>query len=80
MERLISTTLLIAVAFTALAFGTVEAWSVVIFELLVVVMLLFWTVKSLADRRLEISVPGAALPLAQVFAHLPVALLERMKA
>jgi O-antigen ligase len=63
MDRAIQITLLVAIAFTALAFGTVEAWSVAIFELLVVVIMLMWVVKSLAERRLEINVPKTALPI-----------------
>jgi O-antigen ligase len=63
MDRAIRVTLLITIAFTALAFGTVEAWSVAIFELLVVVIMLLWVVKSLAERRLEINIPKTALPI-----------------
>jgi O-antigen ligase len=63
MDRAIRTTLLTTIAFTALAFGTVEAWSVAIFELLVVLIMALWLVKSLAERRLEINIPKTALPI-----------------
>jgi O-antigen ligase len=63
MDRAIRITLLITIAFTAMVFGTVEAWSVAIFELLVVLIMLLWVVKSLAERRLEISIPKTALPI-----------------
>ena len=55
--------LMFAVAFTALALGTVEAWSVALFELIVVVLLLLWAAKSIVDKRLEVCFPHAALPL-----------------
>jgi len=55
--------LMTAVAFTALALGTVEAWSVAIFELIVLLLLLLWATKAIVDKRLEINFPSAALPL-----------------
>ena len=54
---------LTAIVFTTLALGTVEAWSVAIFELMVVVLMLLWTAKAILEKRLEIKVPPAALPL-----------------
>src|SRR6185369_5734884 len=54
--------LMTAVAFTALALGTVEAWSVAIFELIVLLLLLLWATKAIVDKRLEINFPSAALP------------------
>jgi O-antigen ligase len=53
-----------AIAFTALALGTVEAWSVAIFEIIVLMLLLLWATKAIVDKRLEINFPAAALPLA----------------
>lgn len=52
-----------AVAFTALALGTVEAWSVAIFELVTLILLLLWMVKAIVDKRIEINFPKAAFPL-----------------
>lgn len=52
------------VAFTTLALGTVEAWSVALFELTVLVLILLWTAKAVFDKRLEIKLSPAALPLA----------------
>src|SRR4030095_6356776 len=55
--------LLAAVVFTTLALGTVEAWSVALFELMVVVLMLLWTAKAILEKRLEIRIPPASLPL-----------------
>ena len=55
--------LLAAVVFTTLALGTVEAWSVAIFELIIVVLMLLWAAKVIVEKRIEIRIPPAALPL-----------------
>jgi O-antigen ligase len=65
--------LMFAVAFTALALGTVEAWSVAIFELIILILLLLWTAKAIVDKRIEINFPDAAFPLA---AFLLLALIQ----
>lgn len=62
-DRAIGGGLMTAIAFTALALGTVEAWSVALFELIVVLLLLLWAAKPIVDKRLEITFPAAALPL-----------------
>jgi hypothetical protein len=62
-EILIRGGLMFALAFTALALGTVEAWSVALFELIVVFLLLLWAAKAIVDKRLEINFPAASLPL-----------------
>ncbi|HEX5083189.1 MAG TPA: O-antigen ligase family protein [Blastocatellia bacterium] len=48
----------------ALAFGVVEAWSIATFGLSITALLVLWVIKGLIDRRLEISAPATALPLA----------------
>ncbi|HJQ67364.1 MAG TPA: O-antigen ligase family protein [Blastocatellia bacterium] len=63
LDKIITVGLLVMVAFTALAFGTVEPWSIAVFELGVTVLLLLWAVKAVSDRRLKINVPSVALPL-----------------
>src|SRR5215212_8685406 len=55
--------LLVVIAFTALAFGTVEAWSVAIFSLLAITLTLLWGVKCLIDQRLILTVTAIAWPL-----------------
>lgn len=63
LDKAIVTGLLAAVVFTTLALGTVEAWSVAIFELMVVVLVLLWASKAIIEKRLEIRFTPAALPL-----------------
>lgn len=64
LDQLISGGLLAAIAFTALAYGAVEPWSMAIFELLVLFLLLLWVIKSVADKRFEMKVPITAYPVA----------------
>src|SRR6266436_7127834 len=64
IRNVIAGGLMTAIAFTALALGTVEAWSVAIFELMVLMLLLLWATKAIVDKRLEINIPAAAVPLA----------------
>jgi len=64
VDKTIVAVLLIAVAFTTLALGTVEAWSVALFELTVLVLILLWTAKAVFEKRLEIKLSPVALPLA----------------
>lgn len=61
--RLISIGLLTTMAFTVLAFGTVEAWSVAIFSLLILILSLLWGLKCFIDQRLDLSVTAEAWPL-----------------
>ncbi len=51
------------IMFTALAYGTVEPWSLAIFSLAVVGLLILWVIKALSDRRLTVNVPPMAWPL-----------------
>jgi O-antigen ligase len=64
IEVVIATGLLLAVVFTALAHGAVEAWSVAVFELIIASLLLLWTIKVLIDGRLKVAIPAATFPIA----------------
>ena len=64
LKKTISTGVLIAVVFAALAHGAVEPWSVFVFEVIIVVLLLLWSIKVIADRRLILNIPDTALPIA----------------
>src|SRR2546426_12403923 len=50
--------------FTTLAHGAVEPWSVALFELILIGLLLLWGIRAVLDRHLEIIIPPAALPAA----------------
>ena len=63
LPKAIIALLLVAVVFTALAHGAVEAWSRAVFEILVAVLILLWAMKSVADKRIEIKIPAMALPV-----------------
>src|SRR5438128_12357709 len=64
LDRAIAGGMLVALIFTALAFGANEAWSVGLFELLVAVLLLLWAVKSVAEKEVRVVWPTTAWPLA----------------
>jgi O-antigen ligase len=53
-----------ALVFTCLAHGAVEPWSILIFEVLIIVLMLLWGAKALYDKQLRLVIPDAALPLA----------------
>lgn len=61
LDTAIAGGLFLAVAFTVLAFGAVEAWSLVLFEFLVLGIGALWIAKALVER--ELRLPVAALPL-----------------
>jgi O-antigen ligase len=64
IDRAIAIGLLAAVVFTALAHGAVEAWSLAIFELIVVALLALWSIKVLIEGRVRVRIPREALPVA----------------
>ncbi|PYS04236.1 MAG: hypothetical protein DMG12_10560, partial [Acidobacteria bacterium] len=63
LDKTIAGGLLVAMVFTTLAHGAVEPWSVALFELIVVGLLLLWGIKATRDRHLEVTIPAAALPI-----------------
>ena len=68
LDKAIAIGLVGAVIFSALAFGSNEPWSVGLFELIVTALILLWAMKFAADRRLKITVPVTALPIAGLVA------------
>src|SRR5437867_13031576 len=64
LDKSIAAGLLAAMIFTTLAHGAVEPWSVALFELILVGLLLLWGVKVTLHRHLEIAIPATALPIA----------------
>ncbi len=73
LDKIISAGLIILLVFTALAFGTVEPWSVALFELAVMVLLILWAVKTVLDGQLIVLIPAIAWP---VFGLLLVGLVQ----
>jgi len=64
LDKAIAVLLLAIVAFTALAHGAVEAWSVAAFQAMTILVMLAWAWKAAIEKRIRINVPSAALPLA----------------
>lgn len=67
LDKTIAAGLLAAIAFTALAHGAVEAWSVAVFQMLILSLVLLWAIKTFIEKRFELKVPITALPLAAFF-------------
>lgn len=63
LDKVIAIGFLAAVVFSALAYGTVEPWSVAGFQAIILVLILLWGIKAVKDGRLAVAVPGTALPL-----------------
>src|SRR4030095_2637139 len=64
LDRVIAIGLVVAVVFTALAQGTVEPWSVALFELLILALVLLWALQGAISGRVTLYLPNVALPLA----------------
>jgi O-antigen ligase len=63
LDKAIAGGLLVALIFTALAFGANEAWSVGLFELLITLLLLLWAIKWVIGKAIKITIPVTAWPL-----------------
>ncbi|HEX8089744.1 MAG TPA: O-antigen ligase family protein [Blastocatellia bacterium] len=68
LSRAVAAGMLAAIVFTALAHGAVEPWSVAVFEVIVLALALLWAIKIMADRRIKVTVPRTALPMAAFIA------------
>jgi O-antigen ligase len=64
LNRIIFVGLIAAVVFTALAHGAVEPWSVAVFEILMVGLLLLWGIQVVVSKRCFIHLPAFVWPLA----------------
>jgi O-antigen ligase len=64
LDQAIAAGLMLAVIFTALSHGAVEAWSVALFELMVIALLLLWAIKAAVEKKLTISIPATVWPVA----------------
>src|SRR5581483_3483194 len=68
LDKAIAGGLLVALIFTALAFGANEAWSVGLFELLITLLLLLWAVKWVKEKEVRVTLPATGWPLAALCA------------
>jgi O-antigen ligase len=67
IEKIIIILLLLAVVFSALAHGVVEAWSIAVVEIIGVGLILLWGVTAVFERELKIHLPNLALPVVAFF-------------
>lgn len=67
LERAILCGLLLAIVFTALALGAVESWSIGIFQLIIVILMILWAIKMFSDHCILIHFPSLGLPLLALF-------------
>ena len=63
LEQAIFYGLMSEVVFTALAHGTVESWSLAIFELLVISLVFLWSLRAVLRKELAVHVPRLMFPL-----------------
>jgi O-antigen ligase len=64
LNKSIAVGLMVAVAFTALAHGAVEPWSLLLFEAIILALVVLWAVKAVRDKQLRLAIPDLVLPLA----------------
>jgi len=64
LGKTIAVGLMIAVVFTALAFGAVEPWSMFLFEIIVLALIALWAARAVLNKRLRVTLPDAAFPVA----------------
>ncbi|MEN3335989.1 MAG: hypothetical protein V7641_5354 [Blastocatellia bacterium] len=63
LHKIIATGLMIAVAFTALAHGAVEPWSLFLFECILLAFVALWAVMAIKEKQLHLEIPDLAWPL-----------------
>jgi O-antigen ligase len=63
LDKAIAAGLLAALLFSTLAHGAVEPWSVALFELILLLLLLLWGIKAVLEQHLRMIIPTAALPM-----------------
>ncbi|MFN7948487.1 MAG: O-antigen ligase family protein [Blastocatellia bacterium] len=68
LDSVIAIGLVVAVVFTALSHGAVEPWSVAVFELMMIALLLLWGISMVVTGRLRIHLPATVWPLLALLA------------
>lgn len=63
LEKMIALGFVIVLASTALAFGTVEPWSILLFELQITLLMLLWGAKAIVGKEIRFFVPTVVGPL-----------------
>lgn len=68
LSSIIRALFILTLVFTAMAHGAVEPWSVFVYESLTLLLLIVWAAKNVLEKRFEINIPMAALPVAALLA------------
>src|SRR6478672_10763335 len=66
LARVIGFGLVVALVFSALAFGSVEAWAMAVLESIAVLLIGLWITKSIKEREVRVSFPTHLLPVADL--------------
>src|SRR5262249_45921690 len=64
LDSIIAFGLVAALVFSALAFGSVEAWAMAVLESIAVLLIGLWITKSIQEREVRVSFPIHLLPVA----------------
>ena len=68
LSSAITVLVLVAVTFSALAYGAVEPWSLLIFESMVLLAVALWVVRVTARKKIELNIPPTTLPILALLA------------
>src|SRR6266487_6744806 len=63
LDRVLCAGLLAMIMLAVVAHGAVEPWSVALFELMAIQLLVVWNIKAALDRTWQITFPLASAPL-----------------
>src|SRR5215510_9844686 len=69
LNRVITFGLFAIMAFSVLAFGTVDPWSIAVFNISIVGLFFCWALRCVVRKKLNISLPTFSLPIALLFAY-----------
>lgn len=64
LDKIIIGIIFISIAFTTLAHGAVESWSVGALSILSLSALICWAIKGIVRKKLDLSIPSTAYPIA----------------
>ncbi|MCI0664349.1 MAG: O-antigen ligase family protein [Acidobacteria bacterium] len=69
LGRVITFGLFAVMAFSVLAFGTVDPWSIAVFNISIVGLFLCWAIRCVVQKKVKISLPTFSLPIGLLFAY-----------
>jgi O-Antigen ligase len=63
LDKVTAIAFIVVLIITTLAFGSIEAWSIGLASVLLIILLELWAVQMIVARKVSIAVPAEALPL-----------------